>query len=64
MESGVQAAFGVEVTVMCQLKGEKKTHDGLLLQEYFHNLLSIVSSRGVRRAILIFICIAGIRLCH
>ena len=64
MESGVQAAFRAEVTVMCQLKGEKKTHDGILLQKYFPNLLSIMSSRGVRRAILIFICIAGIHLCH
>ena len=39
MESGVQAAFRAEVTVMCQLKGEKKKKH---MMEYYYRNISLI----------------------
>lgn len=47
--------------MMCYLKGEKVL-SGIFIAKVILTLFSIVSSRDVRRAILM--CIVGIYLCH
>ena len=47
----------------CHLKGGGSI-SGLFITEVIPTLVSIMSSRDVRRAVLIFMCTVGIHLYH
>ena len=49
---------------MCQLKEKKNILDRVFISEIISILFSIVSSKDVKRDILIFICIADTHLCN